>query len=260
MRADFQADIPPLRGRQLYEHIVDRILDDLRAGRLTPGDRLPSERDLARALEVSRSSVREAVAALQTEGVLRTRPGAGSFVADDAPARARALAIDGRGNGLPGRADASPSALLEARALFEPSIAALAAARGRTDAYAEELLESMEAVPDPESADGRARWNDADRLFHRQVAAMTGNPVLTAIAEWVAEVMNQPLWRRVRDESIAPPGRMRIHMAEHRMIYEAVAGGEARAAEFYAREHIERVRRYMTLDQDEEERACDSKV
>jgi len=71
---------------------------------------------------------------------------------------------------------------------------------------------------------------------------------IRTIAEWVAEVMDQPLWQRLRDESIAVPGRMRIHMAEHRMIYEAVAGGDARAAEFYARAHIERVRRYMTLD------------
>jgi len=248
MRADQQTNIPPLRGRQLYEHIVERILDDVRDGRLAPGDRLPSERDLARALEVSRSSVREAVAALQTEGILRTRAGAGSYVADDALARTQGLARNGRPGVPPGGADASPSALLEARALFEPAIAALAAERGREDPHAAELLASMEEILDPESAEGRARWNDADRLFHRQVAAMTGNPVLTAIAEWVAEVMNQPLWRRVRDESIAPPGRMRIHMAEHRMIYEAVAGGDARAAEFYARAHIERVRRYMTLD------------
>jgi len=238
MRADQQTNIPPLRGRQLYEHIVERILDDVRDGRLAPGDRLPSERDLARALEVSRSSVREAVAALQTEGILRTRAGAGSYVADDALARTRGLARNGRPGGPPGGADASPSALLEARALFEPAIAALAA----------ELLASMEEILDPERAEGRARWNDADRLFHRQVAAMTGNPVLVAIAEWVAEVMDQPLWQRLRDESIAVPGRMRIHMAEHRMIYEAVAGGDARAAEFYARAHIERVRRYMTLD------------
>ena len=251
MRADPQTNIPPLRGRQLYEHIVDRILDDVRGGRLSAGDRLPSERDLARGLEVSRSSVREAVAALQTEGLVRTRPGAGSFLADDAAARAHALALGrdgGGGNGLPGHADASPSALLEARALFEPAIAALAAQRHREDAYAEELLASMEEIPDPESAEGRARWNDADRHFHRQVAVMTGNPVLAAIAEWVAEVMDEPLWQRLRDESIAVPGHMRIHMAEHRMIYEAVAGGEAQAAEFYAREHIERVRRYMTLD------------
>ena len=257
-RADQQTNIPPLRGRQLYEHIVERILDDVREGRLAAGDRLPSERDLARALEVSRSSVREAVAALQTEGILRTRAGAGSYVADDALARAQGLARNGRTAGPPGGADASPSALLEARALFEPRhrrARGAAGARGRPRGGAARV---DGGDPGPESAEGRARWSDADRLFHRQVAAMTGNPVLVAIAEWVAEVMDQPLWQRLRDESIAVPGRMRIHMAEHRMIYEAVAGGDARAAEFYARAHIERVRRYMTLD--EEESTCASKA
>jgi len=106
----------------------------------------------------------------------------------------------------------------------------------------------MERHPDPEQAEGRAQWSDADRLFHRQLARMTGNLVLITVADYVAAVMDQPLWRRLRDESVSVPGRMKVHMAEHRMIYEAVAAGDSELAEFYARHHIERVRRYMTLD------------
>ena len=51
---------------------------------------------------------------------------------------------------------------------------------------------------------------------------MTDNPVLVALADHVAAVMDQPLWQRLRDESIAVPGRTRLHAAEHRMIYEAI--------------------------------------
>ena len=54
------------------------------------------------------------------------------------------------------------------------------------------------------------RWNEGDRLFHRQIAVMTGNPVLVALADHVAAVMDQPLWQRLRDESVAVPGRTRL--------------------------------------------------
>ena len=64
----------------------------------------------------------------------------------------------------------------------------------------------------------------------------------------VAAVMDQPLWQRLRDESVAVPGRARLHAAEHRMIYEAIVDGDAEAAAFYATQHIQRVRRYMTLE------------
>ena len=211
-------------------------------GTLRPGERLPSERDLARRLEVGRSSVREAIAALQVRGVVETRPGAGSFLAPDAAglAASAAPAADD--------ADASPSALLEARALLEPRVARVAAGRGRRDPDAEALLDAMERAADPDDPGARAGWSDADRGFHRQVAVMTGNPVLVSMASHIAELMDQPLWQRLRDESLAVPGRAKIHMAEHRMIYEGIVAGDADATEFYATQHIQRVRRYMTLD------------
>jgi DNA-binding FadR family transcriptional regulator len=242
-------ELDSLRTPQLYELIAERLAHEVRHAALRPGDRLPSERELARKLEVSRSSVREAITALQVEGVLETRAGAGSFVAADALERVRRLAErDGDRPRAPRPVDASPSALLEMRVAYEPQVARLAAARARHDAYAVELLELMEREPDPESPEARANWNDADRLFHRQIGVMTDNPVIVAICEWIADVMNQPLWQRLRDQSVAVPGRMRIHMAEHRLIYESVAGGDVEAAEIYARKHIERVRGYMNLN------------
>jgi DNA-binding FadR family transcriptional regulator len=221
------------RVRQRYEQVADRIAADIRAGRLAPGERLPSERDLARRLEVGRASVREAIAALQAAGMIETRPGSGSFVA----AGADELTRDAH--------DSSPSDLLEARTLLEPAVARLAAQRGRPDADAEKLLAEMEEA----AAHGDlAGWNDCDRRFHQRIAALTGNPVLVELADHIAAVMDEPLWQRLRDDSIATPGRTTIHLAEHRMIYEAIAEGDAEAAELYAHQHIRRVRRYMNLD------------
>jgi len=214
------------RPLQRYEQIAERLADDIRSGVLTPAERLPSERDLARTLEVSRACVREALASLQLQGVVETRHGAGTFVVGLPPSQPRH--------------DASPSAVLEARAQLEPAVARLAAERAQRDEVAEKLLAAMEAEPVD-----IATWNASDRLFHRQLAAMTGNPVLLAFADHVASLMDEPLWQRLRDDSIAAPGRTRIHVAEHRMIYEAIVAGDAEAAAFYCAQHINRVRDYI---------------
>ena len=231
--------LEPVRPLQRYEHVAERLAAEIRAGTFAPGERLPSERELARRLEVGRASVREAIAALQVQGAIETRPGSGSFVAPDARDRLPPVA----------RAhDASPAALLEARALIEPEVARLAARRGGADPECERLLAAMEAAADPADPAARHGWNESDRLFHQRIAELTGNPVLAGIAGHVAALMDQPLWQRLRDDSIAVPGRTRIHVAEHRMIYEAIAEGDPDAASLYATQHVKRVRRYMTLD------------
>jgi len=230
----------PLLQPQRYERIAERLAADIRAGRLAPGERLPSERELARRLAVGRASVREAIAALALRGVLETRAGAGSFVSADA--------LDRLAPGIELSAhDAGPFDLIEARLLLEPGVAALAARRGRRDPEAERLLDGMDAAE--READGAA-WNDGDRRFHRQLAALTANPVLLGLADHAAMLMDQPLWQKLRDDSIARPGRARVHAAEHRMIYEAIVDGDDAAAAFYATQHLERVRRYMTHHQE----------
>jgi DNA-binding FadR family transcriptional regulator len=231
-----ESSLSTFRPLQRYEQIAERLAADIRSGLHPPGERLPSERELARSLEVSRASVREALGALQLQGIVETRPGAGTFVTADPPSILDALAHD-----------ASPSAVLEARAQLEPAVARLAAARAEPDAAVENLLAAMEAATDPADPSARATWSASDRLFHRQLAAMTGNPVLLAFADHVSALMDQPLWQRLRDDSIATPGRTRIHVAEHRMIYEAIVEGDAEAAAFYSAQHINRVRTYMEL-------------
>src|SRR3954469_11890039 len=108
-----ESSLSTFRPLQRYEQIAERLAADIRSGRLAPGERLPSERELARALEGSRASVREALAALQLRGVVETRAGSGTSGAADPPLS------DARQHG------ASPSAGLEARAQLEPAIARL---------------------------------------------------------------------------------------------------------------------------------------
>ena len=92
----------------------------------------------------------------------------------------------------------------------------------------------------------RAIWSDADRLFHRQIAIHTDNPVLFAVADHIARVMSEPLWRRLRDDMLAVPGRIAASVDEHQKIFEAFRE-EARGRAAHASRHVQVVREYMGL-------------
>jgi DNA-binding FadR family transcriptional regulator len=129
--------------------------------------------------------------------------------------------------------------------LLEPRVARLAARAARPDAEAERLLEVMEAGPDD-----RAAWNDADRRFHHRLAALTGNAVLIALAGHIAALMDQPLWQRLRDESIAP-ARPGAHPHRRASPDLRRGGRRGRGGRGVPREPPPRaVRTYMTLDQE----------
>jgi DNA-binding FadR family transcriptional regulator len=236
--------------RQRYEQIADRLVEEIAAGRLLPGERLPGEREIAQQLNVGRASVREALGYLQVQGLVVTRPGSGSYVAEDVLDRLARRDGDGRPAVVP---DAGPAAVLQARAITEPSIARLAAAAAphRREGLSR-LIEVMDASMDPGHPEQRRRWSGADRMFHREIAVLAGNPVLVAMADQIARTMDEPLWRRLRDESIAVPGRTELFVAEHRLIAASILEGDADAADTHARQHIRRARRYMALEDNQE--------
>lgn len=199
---------------------------------------------LAQQLEVGRTTVREALASLQLDGLVETRRGAGSLVAADALERLQQTGETDRGS----RADVSPAALLDVRELLEPAAARWGAMRGQRDPVVEELLASQPEPLDPEDPVARSIWHDLDRDFHRRIGEMSANPFMAAICEEISETMNQVLWRHLRDRVLTDVSRIRLFEAEHRMIYESIVAGDPDAAEFHSREHIKRVRRYMASD------------
>jgi DNA-binding FadR family transcriptional regulator len=241
------APLHPVSAVQLYQQITDRIEEQIRAGVWKPGDRLPSERELAKLLRVSRPSLREALGALQVSGVVQTRPGSGSYVNTDAvtvlDTRRPLLASKG-----PLGADISPIALLEARQFLDGAVAAAAAARRRADAVAEALIERMRTVRDPVNPDQRVAWSDADRMFHSRLGHMTANPVLAHFCDYVSVVMDQPLWRRLRDDALALPGHLEQYADDHERIYRAIVDGDVESSTFYATQHVRSVRRDMGLE------------
>lgn len=232
-------ELRPLRAPQVYEQIADRLIHDIVEGRLPPGRRLPAERELAQMLEVGRSSVREAIASLQLDGIVETRRGSGSYVA------ANSLATIRSRDAVTPHHDVGPFALLDAREAFEPHVAARAARVGASGERAEEIVARMDAITETTEPGQAHAWSEADRRFHRAIAEMTQNPVIELLADQLAQLMGQALWGRLRDDSVVDRTHLRVHAVEHRMIYEAVREGDPDAAERHARDHLRRVRRYM---------------
>jgi len=224
--------------KQIYEQVADQIRAGILSGVYAFGSRLPSERDLAQRLRVSRPAVREAIGALQNSGLVVTRHGSGTYVAVEpsTPAAVTAQAFTPE-------ADTSPISTLRARMIVEPAVARLAAQRACRNKDAERFLDRMSEVQDITDERQQDIWSESDRMFHRQIAVMTGDPLLIKIAEELAKGMDQPLWKRLRDDGIYEASRIQLYVAEHRLIYEAIVSGDASAAAFYVQEHLKRVER-----------------
>lgn len=223
---------------QIYEQVAEKIRDEIRAGRYAAESRLPSERELAGLFQVG-LAVREALGALQNEGLVFTKRNSGTYVVAS-PLDVLAQRGDTH---RASEADFSPTSTLDVRLILEPAIARLAAEHGRADPGAERYLAQMETITDVDDPHQRALWNESDRLFHRQLALMTGDALIVKIADEVAKTMDQPLWKRLKDDGIYDAGRIRLYVSEHRLIYEAIVSGDADAAAFYVEQHIRRVRR-----------------
>jgi DNA-binding FadR family transcriptional regulator len=234
--------LPSIPKEQLHEKVSKAIVDQILVGLLGPGQRLPSERDLARALDVSRPSLREALGALQTLGVVETRHGSGSWISNDV--------LDALAHHPDGALDlgVSPIRLLEARFVVEPAIAALAAEHFVPDPELDRLITMMGEARDWANPMHRATWSDGDRWYHQRIATHTHNAVLVATADYIASVQAQALWRRLRDDTFTVPGRIPRAIEEHERIYSAIVDRRPGAAADAAREHLEAVRDSMGLD------------
>jgi DNA-binding FadR family transcriptional regulator len=238
-RIDFESNFRPL---QIYEQVSEKIRAEIRSGRFLPDARLPSERELAALFGVGRPAVREAIGALQNEGLVMTKRNSGTYVVSTAAQLlASTSSVEMGEAGV--ASDFSPSATLDVRLILEPAIARRAAAHKKCDRLAEHYLSQMETLTDVADPEERALWNNSDRFFHRQLAVMTGDALLIKIADEIAATMDQSLWKRLKDDGIYDPTRIRLYVAEHRLIYEAIVTGNADAAAFYVEQHIHRVQR-----------------
>lgn len=214
----------------LPEQIAARMLELIAERRLKPGERLPPERELATAMGVSRSSLREALRALSMLGVTDMRQGHGTYVTALEPAGLlRPLGV------VLSLSDAGFDDLFEARKLVEPRLAALAAERA--DAGLREQLdrslEAAEAVVDDEDAFVRA-----DLELHGLVSQAAQNAILARVVDALGELAIASRLATVR-----LPGLRHETVADHRRIVAAIHAGDPAAAAAAMLGHLENVER-----------------
>ena len=210
--------------RKLYIQIADQIRDQISAGAVEPGGQLPSERDLALGLGVSRPTVREALIALEVAGLVEVRVGVGAFVRKRDNAR----------EALPEQS-ASPLEVMAARRLLEPEVAALAS-QSLPPESAARLAETMRKMR-AETAAGL--WSfDTDRILHMTLADACGNTVLREMLEGLWKARGDEIDTRFH-QHLVETGTVRQHiLADHEAIVAAVVSGNADAARTAMARHL----------------------
>mgnify|MGYP002780763750 CR=1 FL=1 len=215
----------PLR---LYQQVAEQIARRIAEGIYPLGKRLPAERELAVEHAVSRPTIREAIIALEMEGLVEVRLGAGVFAVTRPQSNRAKLDLD-----------VGAFELTEARFLFEGEVAGLAA-RVVTDeqlAEIDALLGQMELAVEAGDNEGAEQ---IDREFHLAIAQVTRNSVMIAMVDYFWEVRNRSpqclrIFGKSRDKGTMPG------VDEHRAVLEAMRKRDSAAARSAMRAHLTKV-------------------
>jgi GntR family transcriptional repressor for pyruvate dehydrogenase complex len=216
-----------VRRNKVYEDVA-RQIERLILKKLSPGDKLPSERELAELLSVSRSSIRDAIRSLELAGMVEPRQGAGTIV--------REITSNSVANPLSNalkRKEEIMDELLDFRKILEPPLAARAATHATADEIAEmeDILERQQA-----KAKAGASTIPEDSEFHYAVALASGNSVVLKVLDILMDLL-----RDTRERSLQVEGRPQKSLAGHQRILSAIKRHDAEAAKAAMRRHIEDV-------------------
>ena len=201
---------------------LERLRLMLRDIPATGDSRLPTERQLAETLGISRRSVRRALEVLEAEGLVWRRQGAGTFAGPRPDTLAEHQSMD-----------ANFSEVMEVRLRLEPQLAQLAALRASSAAIARmrDILGGLEATAD---ADGRELWDSA---LHREIARAAGNTFFLMIFDSMDRARHDDAWRALRERA-----RSRANLAQtmrqHRELVDAIADHDPVRAGAAMRAHI----------------------
>lgn len=217
-----------IKKTRIHEEVFSQIRELIKEGRFKAGDQLPSERELAETFRVSRTSVREALRALESQGLIVSRTGMGNFVAD--------LPVESLVGPLARMLIDEKKALadvFEMRKLIEPHIAALAAAR----ATARDVAQLKRIVAKQTEAVSRGETGvDADAELHLSIGRATQNQALQKLISGLMELLSPS-----REESLQTPERRQASIDAHRRIIHAIEKHDETRARSAMLHHIEEV-------------------
>jgi GntR family transcriptional repressor for pyruvate dehydrogenase complex len=227
MTAMMKSDFEVIRRNKVYEEVAKQI-ERLILKKLKPGDKLPSERELAEMLQVSRSSIRDAIRGLELMGLVEPRQGAGTIVRE----LSAESVVNPFANSLKHQRD-QISELLDFRKMLEPPLAARAATHATDDEIAE--MEEILHRQENKMALGEAAVAE-DTEFHYSIALASGNTVVLKVLDVVMDLL-----RDTRERSLQVEGRAQRSLAGHRRILAAIKRRDAESAKAAMRRHVEDV-------------------
>ncbi len=224
-----------VNSQHLPQQIADRLRAQIVSGELRPGERLPSERELAGSLNVSRGALREAARLLEAAGIVEVRHGLGTFITQANAEMRLADAV-----APPPPASVDRRAILELydiRRMLEPQAAALAAERATPAQTAAmralcERARPLLAEPAPDVATLQL----LDTQLHAAVHEAAGNLVLVRVMNDLLDLLGES-----RRYTMRVPGRPRVSWGEHRAIVDAIARRRPAAARRAMELHLERM-------------------
>ncbi|MCL5257036.1 MAG: FadR family transcriptional regulator [Chloroflexi bacterium] len=221
-------------GRQSVTNVVvQRVIEHIRSANLRPGDKLPPEKDLARDLQVSRASVREAMKSLAATGMVEMQHGLGTFVAK--PSVLTLLAHGLFPSYMSTNEDLSD--ITAARRVFEPEMTAMAAIH----ATPADLAAMAEAMDTMDAQVSRGTIESQPMIdFHHAVLRAAGNQVLLEITFPIIRLLTE-LMPRILSAFGATPnsGILQHEIAMHKELFEAVRSGDPEVAKAAAIHHID---------------------
>lgn len=211
---------------RLYVRVANRIAELVVRGEVAAGQKLPSERDLAGMLKVSRPTIREAMIALEVSGFIEVRTGSGIYVKQEIkPELGVEELVKDEGVG--------PFDILELRLMVEPEAAALAAER-----MTDQQIETLSEIVDEMSAlDQNAAIEEVDQKFHTYIARGTENTAISSTIEWLWRLRRQSelsrgFHRMIIDEGVYPV------IEEHRAVVDGIKSRKPAAARKAMQAHL----------------------
>jgi GntR family transcriptional repressor for pyruvate dehydrogenase complex len=230
--------VEPVR---IFEQAVDQIRNLILSGELEIGEKLPTEMELSRLLNVGRSSVREALRVLEAEGLVEVRRGSGTYVTRNQPITSRAMDLK---QWLKLREETLEQ-VLEVRESIEGLTAGLAAQHSTPEQIEviEDILKStsQNLRKMDENGDNHEEYYDElsrlDSAFHLQISQASGNDIANEIINHII-----PSFQESNRAVIYLYRKALLMESEHREILEAIRAQDRRAAEISMRRHIQRVR------------------
>ena len=217
-----------VRRTRVYEGVAQQIQRLIADGALKPGDMLPPERELAERFGVSRTSLRDAIRSLELAGLVISKQGEGTLVADvSADALVAPIAS------VLVRKRELIAELLDVRKMLEPALAARAAQNATPEDIAklEELLKRQR-----EKALRGESWVEEDSEFHYAIARAARNSVVLKVLDVLMDLL-----RETRARTLQVDGRLQRSLAGHRRVLDAIKRRDADAAERAVKQHVEEI-------------------